>query len=72
MNHQMNLSCSFYIANQDGITLVENKFLGVNGSATYQITLNQVAVPQSQIITHDAKQFVATIRPQFIVITKFQ
>lgn len=45
---------------------VENKLLGVNGSATYQITLNQVVVPQSQIITHDAKQFAATIRPQFI------
>lgn len=28
-------------ANQDGITLVEKtNFLGVNGSATYQITLN--------------------------------
>ncbi|MEZ2005360.1 acyl-CoA dehydrogenase, partial [Staphylococcus aureus] len=54
-------------ANQDGITLVEKtNFLGVNGSATYQITLNQVVVPQSQIITHDAKQFAATIRPQFI------
>lgn len=54
-------------ANQHGITLVEKtNFLGVNGSATYQITLNQVVVPQSQIITHDAKQFAATIRPQFI------
>ncbi len=54
-------------ANQDGITLVEKtNFLRVNGSATYQITLNQVAVPQSQIITHDAKQFAATIRPQFV------
>lgn len=66
MNHQMNLSCSFYVPIKMVSRLLKNKFLGVNGSATYQITLNQVVVPQSQIITHDAKQFAATIRPQFI------
>ncbi len=52
------LSCSFYVPIKMVSALVEKtNFLGVNGSATYQITLNQVVVPQSQIITHDAKQF---------------
>ncbi|HCT0299871.1 TPA: acyl-CoA/acyl-ACP dehydrogenase [Staphylococcus pseudintermedius] len=56
-------------ANTDGLTLEEKtNFFGVNGSATYSIIFDNVAVPESQIITKDAEKFAATIRPQFVAL----
>ncbi|MFF0676302.1 acyl-CoA dehydrogenase [Staphylococcus xylosus] len=56
-------------ANQDGVTLEEkSNFLGVNGSATFKIELNDVLIPEDQIITHEAKSFAADIRPQFVAL----
>lgn len=56
-------------ANTAGLTLEEkSNFLGVNGSATFSMTFDNVAVPESQIITKDAEQFAATIRPQFVTL----
>lgn len=56
-------------ANQDRITLVEkSNFLGVNGSATYQIKLNDVIIPEDQIVTKDAQTFASAIRPQFVAL----
>ncbi len=53
--------------NEDGMSVVEKrKFLGVNGWGRYEITLNQLLLPQSQIITHHPNHFPATIPPQFI------
>ncbi|WP_231910052.1 acyl-CoA dehydrogenase family protein [Staphylococcus simiae] len=56
-------------ANQEHITLVEkSNFLGVNGSATYQINLDHVTIPKDQIVTKDAKTFASAIRPQFVAL----
>lgn len=56
-------------ANQDGIILDEkSNFLGVNGSATFAITMDDVLIPDTQIITHDAKSFASDIRPKFVTL----
>lgn len=56
-------------ADQQGITLIEkSNFLGVNGSATFKIELNDVVIPEEQIITHDAETFASAIRPQFVAL----
>lgn len=56
-------------ASQDGVTLEEkSNFLGVNGSATFKIEINDVPIPENQIITRDAKSFAADIRPQFVAL----
>src|SRR5699024_12451465 len=53
-------------ANQKGITLDEkSNFLGVKGSATFAIEMKNVEIPESQIITKEAKSFASAIRPQF-------
>ena len=56
-------------ANQKGITLDEkSNFLGVNGSATFAIEMKNVEIPESQIITKEAKSFASAIRPQFVAL----
>lgn len=56
-------------ANTAGITLEEkSNFFGVNGSATYRVTFDSVAIPNAQIISTDAAQFAAAIRPHFIAL----
>lgn len=56
-------------ANQEGVNINEmSTFLGVNGSATFSIEMNDVHIPESYIITHDAKTFASKIRPQFVAL----
>ncbi|MBI5975720.1 acyl-CoA dehydrogenase family protein [Staphylococcus canis] len=55
--------------NTPGITLnAPKQFLGVNGSATYGITFEDVVVPDEWIISKDAKAFASEIRPQFVTL----
>src|SRR5699024_8333860 len=42
--------------------------LGVNGSATVAIEMKNVEIPESQIITKEAKSFASAIRPQFVAV----
>ncbi|MFO3703096.1 acyl-CoA dehydrogenase [Staphylococcus felis] len=56
-------------ANTQGLSLKEMaQFLGVNGSATYAITFDQVVVLDEWIITKDAKTFASRIRPKFVAL----
>ncbi|AOM82165.1 acyl-CoA dehydrogenase family protein [Salisediminibacterium beveridgei] len=41
-------------------------YAGINGSATYSCKFNSVFVPDEEVITEDADQFVKTIRPYFV------
>ncbi|MGX5791328.1 acyl-CoA dehydrogenase [Staphylococcus equorum] len=55
--------------NQEGVNINEmSTFLGVNGSATFSIEMNDVHIPEAHIITHDAKTFASKIRPQFVAL----
>ncbi|ARJ50746.1 acyl-CoA/acyl-ACP dehydrogenase [Staphylococcus lutrae] len=56
-------------ASTEGLTLEEkSQFLGVNGSATYSVTFDNVIIPHDQIISTDAESFAAIIRPQFVAL----
>lgn len=56
-------------ANTPGITLKEmSQFLGVNGSATYTITFEDVHIPEDYVLTKDARIFAQNIRPQFVAL----
>ncbi|MDR5603289.1 acyl-CoA dehydrogenase [Staphylococcus coagulans] len=69
--HQNNGELVMFIirANTAGLTLEEkSNFFGVNGSATYRITFDEVNVTKDQIITKKAEQFASAIRPQFIAL----
>lgn len=51
----------------EGLSVKEKKnYLGVNGSATYSCTFEQVFIPNEWIISEDASAFIEKIRPIFI------
>src|SRR5699024_8323592 len=50
-----------------GITLKQRTgYLGLNGSATYSCSFDQVFIPEEQIISSKAEEFVQNIRSQFV------
>lgn len=58
----------FVNTNNASITLKEKiHFLGVNGSATYTCKFDNVFVADDYVIAHEARAFVDTIRPTFVL-----
>lgn len=58
----------FIPSNAEGLILKEkNDFLGLNGSATYSCTFQDVFVPNQWVLSDDADLFVEKIRPVFIL-----
>ncbi|EKU50241.1 acyl-CoA dehydrogenase family protein [Staphylococcus massiliensis] len=56
-------------ADQEGVSISEmSNFLGVNGSATYRVNLDNVQVPSNRVLSKDAKAFASAIRPEFILL----
>lgn len=51
----------------DGLKMKEKvDYLGINGSATYACSFNDVFVPDEWILSDNAKEYVEEIRPAFI------
>lgn len=58
----------FVNTNDENIQLKEiTNFLGVNGSATYCARFTNVFVPDENVVSHDAADFVDEIRPTFVL-----
>lgn len=57
----------FTLCDVEGLTLNERiGYLGVNGSATFSCTFNNVFIADESIISANANEFVQKIRPQFL------
>jgi alkylation response protein AidB-like acyl-CoA dehydrogenase len=57
----------FVPCNAEGLKLKEKvDYLGINGSATYACSFNDVFVPNECILSENAKTFVEEIRPAFL------
>ena len=55
-------------AQAPGLKLKEKvDYLGLNGSATYACTFNQVFVPEKWVLSEEGDAFVASIRPRFLM-----
>jgi alkylation response protein AidB-like acyl-CoA dehydrogenase len=55
-------------SNLKGLKLKEKMgYLGINGSATYACSFNDVFVPDEWVLSKDADEFVELIRPTFIL-----
>lgn len=54
--------------NAEGLSLKEKaEYLGVNGSATYACSFNDVEIPLQWVISEDADAFIPIIRPAFVL-----
>jgi hypothetical protein len=52
----------------DGLSLKEKlEYMGVNGSATYACSFNDVFIPDQYIVSEQADEFIPTIRPAFVL-----
>ncbi|RSD25892.1 acyl-CoA dehydrogenase family protein [Mesobacillus subterraneus] len=52
----------------EGLTLkAKLEYLGVNGSATYSCTFDEVTIPDKWIISEDVDRFIESIRPAFVL-----
>lgn len=57
----------FVPCHAEGLKLKEKvDYLGINGSATYACSFNQVFVPDKWVLSGNAKTFVEEIRPSFL------
>ncbi|MDQ1004389.1 alkylation response protein AidB-like acyl-CoA dehydrogenase [Neobacillus niacini] len=57
----------FIPCNTEGLKLKEKvDYLGINGSATYACSFNDVFVPEEWVLSENAKGFVEQIRPSFV------
>ncbi|CAM3927571.1 acyl-CoA dehydrogenase family protein [Alkalicoccus chagannorensis] len=58
---------AFVSCDAEGVSLKEKTaYLGLNGSATYACRLQDVFVPDEEILSEDADTFVPAIRPYFV------
>ncbi|QDI92032.1 acyl-CoA dehydrogenase [Salicibibacter halophilus] len=58
----------FIHCDDEGIDFKEKtNYLGLNGSATYACRLNQLFIPDGQVLSEDADTFIANVRPYFLV-----
>ncbi|MEH7884745.1 acyl-CoA dehydrogenase [Bacillus sp. JJ1609] len=54
--------------NTEGLILkAKLEYLGVNGSATYSCTFDEVKIPEKWVVSHDVDQFIVRIRPAFVL-----
>lgn len=54
--------------NAEGLTLkAKLEYLGVNGSATYSCTFDEVTIPEKWIVSHEVDTFIVKIRPAFVL-----
>jgi len=54
--------------NAMNLTLKEKvEYLGLNGSATYSCQFDGIFIPNEHLISHSADEFVAKIRPYFVI-----
>lgn len=59
---------AFIRCSSEGLTLREKvHYIGINGSATYSCEFDEVYVPDEWIIAEQADEFVAAIRPAFLM-----
>ncbi|MDO5075980.1 acyl-CoA dehydrogenase family protein [Corynebacterium sp.] len=60
----------FYIESQSEGVEFGSPFglLGLNATASAWVTLDNVFVPESQIISHDFEAFIAEVRPTFVLL----
>ncbi|AXF57171.1 acyl-CoA dehydrogenase family protein [Salicibibacter kimchii] len=58
----------FINCNDEDIDRKEKKaYLGLNGSATYACRLDQLFIPDDQVLAEDADAFISSVRPYFLV-----
>lgn len=59
---------AFFPVGAEGLRLEERLgFLGLNGSATYSCSFDRVSVPEEWIVSESADEFVARVRPEFVL-----
>jgi len=66
--HEKKQVMAFVPCNIQGLELKgKQEYLGLNGSATYSCTFNEVFIPDQWIISKQADEFVKKIRPKFVM-----
>lgn len=54
--------------NAEGLTMrAKLEYLGVNGSATYSCSFDEVTIPEKWIVSHNVDSFIVKIRPAFVL-----